>query len=738
MNAPTLVHNLKEKVTCSVCSNVYTNPKQLPCFHIFCLECLNNLARASDHHDKIKCPLCQTEVTVPETGTMETLPSCAVYVRNLLDILAIKECNTWKVTCGNCEKKIEEASYCFHCGKFCCHACLNKHDILKENKEHRVLAVQDFQEKDFEDVLKWPVSHVSQANVTVEQSKHSNEEMTATAVNNNISSKLDAAKKSLTTISNSIQQIEETFRLLDYRSKINKELIKRTVKSLIVMLRQKEQESIAEVENQTKQTQEHLRKLKDEIQDRLNKRGQYIAQIEGLVHVQLRMGVNPERSNALIDELFQGIQEPQDQLDIPPNNDLKTFHVFVKNETISESLQTLGIGHLATKKTPTEATQCSVKVFQAATAGLETEIKVITRDSEGEQCYCPGDYITVKLISAEDRNTAVEMKVIDKNDGSYTISFIPSEAGPQLPIVQVNGDTIRDFPPILVKERSFTPVGFIPKETTENQSFGQILCVALSTVWTDPKDLNFPWGVAVDGANEVFVTDMNNNRIVVFNEQGEFIRSFGQNLVNKPTGICIDTEGRIFVANRSDNKILLFNPNGEYVTTLHNGESLNEPRGISLDLQGNLIVCDSGNKCVRLISPNGSILKTIGSDGLCMPFGCLCYGDKVFVSDHGDHFIKVYSYSSGRFLYEFGLYGTVNEELNEPTGLAMDKEGHLLVCSGNYRIHVYTLDGKFVKMFGESGGRDFGQLRQPISVSVLKNGRIVVCEFENRRLQIFE
>ena len=141
---------------------------------------------------------------------METLPSCAAYVRNLLDILDIKKCNTWKVTCGNCEKKIEEASYCFHCGKFCCHACLNKHGILKENKEHRVLAVRNFQEWDFEDVLKRPVSHVRQANVTVEQSKHSNEEMTATAVNNNIASKLEDAKKSLTTISNSIQQIEET------------------------------------------------------------------------------------------------------------------------------------------------------------------------------------------------------------------------------------------------------------------------------------------------------------------------------------------------------------------------------------------------------------------------------------------------------------------------------------------------------------------------------------------------
>ena len=108
MDVPTLMYNLKEEVTCSVCIQLYTNPKQLPCLHIFCLECLNNLARTSTRYGKIKCPICQAEVAVPESGTMETLPSC-FYVKNLLDTLAIKECNTSKVTCGNCDVKSENS-----------------------------------------------------------------------------------------------------------------------------------------------------------------------------------------------------------------------------------------------------------------------------------------------------------------------------------------------------------------------------------------------------------------------------------------------------------------------------------------------------------------------------------------------------------------------------------------------------------------------------------------------------
>ena len=113
------------------------------------------------------------------------------------------------------------------------------------------------------------------------------------------------------------------------------------------------------------------------------------------------------------------------------------------------------------------------------------------------------------------------------------------------------------------------------------------------------------------------------------------------------------------------------------------------------------------------------------------------------MSDYDAHLIKVYNVSDGRFLYEFGRHGTVDVQLNEPIGLAVDKERHLLVCSGYsfdnpHRILVYTLDGKFVTMFGGLCGSGLGQFTVAPSVTVLKSGRIVVCEFESCRLQMFE
>ena len=61
-----------------------------------------------------------------------------------------------------------------------------------------------------------------------------------------------------------------------------------------------------------------------------------------------------------------------------------------------------------------------------------------------------------------------------------------------------------------------------------------------------------------------------------------------------------------------------------------------------------------------------------------------------------------------------------------------------MVCDrGNNRIQVFKLNGKFVGEFGTYGS-NLGEFRSPWSVAVLSNGRIVVSDFYNSRMHIFE
>ena len=75
MDIQTLLNNLHEELSCSVCMSKYTDPKQLPCLHSFCLHCLNGIQRTSGRRDKIACPECRQEFKVPDNGNLAALPT---------------------------------------------------------------------------------------------------------------------------------------------------------------------------------------------------------------------------------------------------------------------------------------------------------------------------------------------------------------------------------------------------------------------------------------------------------------------------------------------------------------------------------------------------------------------------------------------------------------------------------------------------------------------------------------
>ena len=153
MDIKTLLDNLHDEVSCSVCMCPFTEPKQLPCLHSFCLKCLNGINRTSPRQDVISCPECRKEIRIPGSGNPSEFPT-NFRINSLLDVLAIKECNTTDVKCGNCDKRSANCFYCFQCYGFWCEECISPHNLIRANKEHRVLTIKDFQDQDIEHVLK--------------------------------------------------------------------------------------------------------------------------------------------------------------------------------------------------------------------------------------------------------------------------------------------------------------------------------------------------------------------------------------------------------------------------------------------------------------------------------------------------------------------------------------------------------------------------------------------------------
>ena len=151
-----LLKNLKEQVTCSICLDTYTKPKTIACLHTFCCECLEKYALTNQTQGKFRCPDCQEDVFIPEGNRFDNLPTSFLH-NNLLSLLAVRQTGEGsEISCGICNKKSAEISYCFDCEKLMCPDCVNAHEVFQAAafEGHKVTPVKQFQVQDYEVLLK--------------------------------------------------------------------------------------------------------------------------------------------------------------------------------------------------------------------------------------------------------------------------------------------------------------------------------------------------------------------------------------------------------------------------------------------------------------------------------------------------------------------------------------------------------------------------------------------------------
>ena len=79
----------------------------------------------------------------------------------------------------------------------------------------------------------------------------------------------------------------------------------------------------------------------------------------------------------------------------------------------------------------------------------------------------------------------------------------------------------------------------------------------------EPGQFRSPWGIAVDGQGDVFVTDTANQRIQKFDRDGNFITQWGgfgnsQGHFNFPYGIGIDAKGCVFAVDSGNMRVQHF------------------------------------------------------------------------------------------------------------------------------------------------------------------------------------
>ena len=119
---------------------------------------------------------------------------------------------------------------------------------------------------------------------------------------------------------------------------------------------------------------------------------------------------------------------------------------------------------------------------------------------------------------------------------------------------------------------------------------------------TSPGDFGAPQCVALDQDGNVYVTDTLNNRVEIFDADGNFVSLFGKHgdgpgTFARPKGIAVDSDGHIWVADEMEDRLQVFNRDGQLLTYvgLGHGDLPGQFKalvGVAVDKQGRVFTTE--------------------------------------------------------------------------------------------------------------------------------------------------
>lgn len=274
----------------------------------------------------------------------------------------------------------------------------------------------------------------------------------------------------------------------------------------------------------------------------------------------------------------------------------------------------------------------------------------------------------------------------------------------------------------------------------------------IGNVTPPPGGFNKPYGFALAPDGTTYVADTTNQRIQVFDSNGNFqflwgTRGFGDTTdgLNWPHAIALDTNTSTeWVADTKNNRLVQYDSSGtetgHRIGSLGTGNlQFHWPYGMT-SIGSDLIVADTWNSRVVRITPGsapGAEVVDWTATGLNYPKGVTVSGGVVYVADTLNKRIVELNASDGSVIKTI-----TNSNIHDPEGVAVAPSGDIWVSDTSWnRLLDLTPSGTLRQTFGHAGGAsDHYGFNSPGQIIIRQQGSSVlmyVVDTGNDRISVY-
>jgi sugar lactone lactonase YvrE len=313
--------------------------------------------------------------------------------------------------------------------------------------------------------------------------------------------------------------------------------------------------------------------------------------------------------------------------------------------------------------------------------------------------------------------------------------------------------------------------------------------------------LSFPLGLALEPTGSLLIADSGNARVRRVNIAGIVSTVAGNGApdyagdggtatdasLNFPTSVAADASGAVLVADQGNRRVRSVGVAGVITTVAGNGTlgwggdgggastaELNQPTAVATTADGRVLIADGWNHMVRAVLPSGELQAIAGQPGINGSSGdggpatnatlgfvtgvVADHAGNIFVADWNNRVRKIATDGTittvaGTDAAGYGGDGgrASNALLSQPSGLAIDSHGNLLIAdTGNNRVRrvaavkgvigtsstITTIAGNGTAGFSGDGGQATkAMLDEPMGVALDASGNVIVADTDNQRVR---